>query len=414
MTILEPRGKIVIMRNIKRSLNLEIKQLALDNNKMALISGPRQVGKTYEAEQIAKEYFKSHDYLNWDNIEFRKKWQQSPIDLLASDCVVFDEIHKAKNWKTTLKGIFDHNSEKKSIIVTGSTKLETFRRGGDSMMGRYFHFRLHPLTLGELLSPKILTPDEFMSKVSNILAKTKKSHKDKLDTLLKFGGFPEPYLKKDQRFLNLWQRGRLEKLIRIDLRDISRIMELGQIEVLCSIIPDKIGSTLSIKSLSEDMEVSYKTIKNWLKYLTALYYLYEIKPFSLKIPRSIKKEGKTYLWDYSVIKDSGARLENMVANHLLKAVHYWTDIGYGDFSLNFLRDKQKREVDFVIVRDGVPWAMFEVKSSGKQFSPHLDYFKSKWNTIELSVCLTYEDNVFKDLGNNRYIISMANIFGLIP
>ena len=402
------------MRSIKRSLNSEIKQLALDNNKMALISGPRQVGKTYEAGQISKEYYRSQDYLNWDNVEFRKKWQQSPTELLTSDCIIFDEIHKAKNWKTTLKGIFDHNSEKKSIIVTGSTRLETFRRGGDSMMGRYFHFRLHPLTLGELVSPVIIPPDDFLIQVSSLTSKTKKSHRTKLDTLFNFGGFPEPYLKKDKRFSNLWQKGRLEKLVRVDLRDISRIMELGQIEVFCSILPDRIGSVLSVKSLSEDMEVSYNTIKSWLKYLTALYYLYEIKPFSLKIPRSIKKEGKTYLWDHSVIKDKGARLENMVANHLLKAVNYWTDIGYGEFSLNFFRDKQKREVDFVIIRDGTPWAIFEVKSSGDNFSPHIDYFKSKWNTIKLNVCLTNEDNIFKDLGDNRYIISIANIFSIMP
>jgi len=402
------------MKNIKRSLNSEIKHLALDNNKMALISGPRQVGKTYAAGRISKEYYKSQDYLNWDNIEFRKKWQQSPTDLLGGDCIIFDEIHKAKNWKTTLKGIYDHNNEKKAIIVTGSTRLETSPRGGDSMMGRYFHFRLHPLSLGELVSPKIISPDKFLLIISMLPWKTKKLEKDKLDTLFNFGGFPEPYLKKDIRFSNLWQKGRLEKLIRIDLRDISRILELGQMEVFCSILPDKIGSILSIKSLCEDMEVSYNTIRNWLKYLTALYFLYEIKPFSLKIPRSIKKEGKTYLWDYSVIKNKGARLENMVANHLLKAAQYWTDLGYGEFSLTFFRDKQKREVDFVITRDGAPWAMFEVKSSGDHFSSNLEYFNSKWDTIKLSICLTMDDNIFKKYGENKYSISMSNIFSIMP
>lgn len=405
---------MVNMKNIKRSLNSEIKKLALDNNKMALISGPRQVGKTFESEQISKTYFKTQEYLNWDNIEFRKQWQQSPTQIIRSDCTIFDEIHKAKNWKTTLKGIFDQNKENRAIIVTGSTRLETFRRGGDSMMGRYFHFRLHPITLGELVLPEVIAPDDFLSKISTLSPKAKKAHKEKFDSLFRFGGFPEPYLKQDHRFSNLWQKGRLEKLIRIDLRDISRIMELGQIEAFCSILPDKIGSVLSIKSLSEDMEVSYNTIKSWLKYLSTIYYLYEIKPFSLKIPRSIKKEGKTYLWDYSVIKDKGARLENMIANNLLKAVQYWTDLGYGEFSLGFFRDKQKREVDFVIIRDGAPWAMFEVKSSGDHFSPHLEYFASKWDTIKLSVCLTKEDNIFKDFGDNKYAISMTNILSIMP
>ena len=402
------------MASIKRSLNSEIKNLALDNNKMVLISGPRQVGKTFEAEQIAKEYFSNYDYLNWDDAEFRKLWQQTPTQIIKNKCTIFDEIHKARNWKTTLKAIYDHCKQKNAILVTGSTRIETFRRGGDSMMGRYFHFRLHPLTLGELTSNKVISPDLFLKKISSLDQKSKKSHLDKFNRLMTFGGFPEPYINHDLRFLKLWQRGRLEKLIRVDLRDISRIIELGQIEVFCSLLPDKVSSVLSIKSLAEDMEVSYNTIKNWLKYLTALYYLYEIKPFSLKIPRSIKKEGKTYLWDYSVIKNKGARLENAIANHLLKAVNYWTDLGYGEFSLNFFRDKQKREVDFVIVKDGAPWAMFEVKSSNDNFTPHLDYFKSKWSTIKLSVVLTNKENIFRDLGENKYIISMTNIFSILP
>ncbi|MBT3236877.1 MAG: ATP-binding protein [Bdellovibrionales bacterium] len=402
------------MANIKRSLNSEIKKLALDNNKMALISGPRQVGKTFEAEQIAKECFSNHDYLNWDDAEFRKVWQQTPTKIIKKKCTIFDEIHKARNWKTTLKAIYDHSKKESAILVTGSTRIETFRRGGDSMMGRYFHFRLHPLTLGELISKEIISPDLFLKQISSLNKNSKKSHIDKFNRLIKFGGFPEPYINQDARFLKLWQKGRLEKLVRVDLRDISRIIELGQMEVFCSLLPEKISSVLSIKSLSEDMEVSYNTIKNWLNYLAALYYLYEIKPFSLKIPRSIKKEGKTYLWDYSVIKDKGARLENVVANHLLKAVNYWTDIGYGEFSLNFFRDKQKREVDFVIIKDGTPWAMFEVKSSNDNFAPNLDYFKSKWNTTKLSVVLTNEENTYRDLGDNRYIISMTNIFSILP
>lgn len=402
------------MRNIKRSLNLEIKKLALDNNKMVLISGPRQVGKTFEAIQIAKDHYKAHEYLNWDDAEFRKMWQKTPTQLVTKPCMIFDEIHKARNWKTTLKAIFDHNETKSAILVTGSTRIETFRRGGDSMMGRYFHFRLHPFTLGELVSNEILSPESFLDGVSKLSGKSKKSHVEKLNRLFRYGGFPEPYLNQDARFLKLWQRGRLEKLVRIDLRDISRILELGQIEVFCALIPERVGSILSIQSLAEDMEVSYNTIKNWLKYLIALYFLYEIKPFSLNIPRSVKKEGKTYLWDYSVIKDKGARLENMVANHLLKATHYWTDLGYGDFSLSFFKDRQKREVDFVIVRDGKPWAIFEAKSSKDNYSPHLDYFKSKWNTIKLMVCLTQKEDVFRKLDDNKYTISMSKLFSLLP
>lgn len=402
------------MKKIKRTLGLQIRELALKNNKMAFISGPRQVGKTFEANEIARDAYHDYDYLNWDNIEFRKLWQMTPTKIVKKSCTIFDEIHKARNWKTTLKGIFDHNDKKRAIIVTGSTRVETFRRGGDSMMGRYFHFRLHPLTLGELSRPVIPSPEEFLVGVTNLSPNRSPALLEKFDHLLHFGGFPEPYLKGDIRFLRLWQRGRLEKLIRIDLRDLSRIPELGQLEVLCALLPDRIGSPLSIQTLCEDMEVSNNTIRNWLKYLHALYFLYEVKPFSKKIPRAIKKEGKVYLWDYSTISNEGARLENMIANHLLKAVHYWSDLGYGDYSLSYFRDKAKREVDFVIIKDGVPWAMFEVKASGDHYSPHLDYFRSKWKSIALSVVLTKDHSIFRNLGEGRYVISMENLLALLP
>ncbi len=164
------------MKKIKRSLNNEIKKLALDNKKMALISGPRQVGKTFESKQIAKDFYDNYEYLNWDDIEFRKIWQQSPTKILNKECTILDEIHKAKNWKTTLKAIYDSNKQNKAIIVTGSTRIETFRRGGDSMMGRYFHFRLHPLTLGELTSKEVIDPDTFLKRVPALSTKTKKSY----------------------------------------------------------------------------------------------------------------------------------------------------------------------------------------------------------------------------------------------
>lgn len=397
-----------------RTLLTEIIELSLKNKKMAFISGPRQVGKTTLSKMIGRELNKPFKYFNWDQIGFRKIWQKTPLDFLKGEGIIFDEIHKARSWKTTLKGIFDHNDSHIPIIVTGSAKLDTFRRGGDSLMGRYFHFRLHPFTLGELSHQKVPYPKDLLENIKNIQKKTNPHSQELLNQLLNFGPFPETFLKKDERFIKLWQTGRIEKLVRIDLRDLTRIMELGQVEILCSLLPDRVGSVLSIKSLSEDMESSFATIKNWLSHLISLYYIYEVKPFHKKIPRAHKKEGKIYLWDFSEVKEKGPRWENLIANHLLKAAHYWTDLGFGSFDLKLFKDKQKREVDFVLTHDDIPWAIFEVKSDGDHYSPHLDYFLSKWPSTKLAISLTKRENIYRDLGMGRYIISAANFLEHLP
>ena len=211
--------------------------------------------------------------------------------------VIYDEIHKTNKWKRTLKGIYDTKEVNCPIVVTGSARLDTYRKGSDSLMGRYFNFRLHPLTLGELLYGEVGSPDNLVNRALDM--DKSPSSLDAWKSLLRFGGFPEPYLKQSQKFYNIWHQGRLAKMIREDLRDLSNIVEIGKIEMLISIMPERVASPLSITSLREDLEVSYATIKNWLSYLRDLYYHFEIRPWSKKVVRSLKKESKLYLWDWA-------------------------------------------------------------------------------------------------------------------
>jgi uncharacterized protein len=174
-------------------------------------------------------------------------------------------------------------------------------------------------------------------------------------------GFPEPFLSQDTRKTRIWRNNRVEMIIRHDLRDLTRIPELSQVEMLASLLPEKVGSPLSLTSLREDLEISFQTVRRWLNSLKELYYLFEVKPYHTSITRSLKKEGKIYLWDYSEILSESHRFENLVACHLLKTCHYWTDSGEGDFRLTYLRNKEKQEIDFLILRDEKPWLPVEVK-----------------------------------------------------
>lgn len=360
-----------------RYLTPYLQDLALNRGKMAFLSGPRQAGKTTLAKQLLKT-LDHGKYYNWDDIEFRRLWAKSPKKTVSgvpgeNPLIIYDEIHKAARWKGTLKGIFDTLEEPVQILVTGSARLNVYRKGGDSLLGRYLHFRLHPFTLGELLNRTANDPDKA---IKSILLESEETKSQHFDSLMAFGGFPEPLFEGRKDLASIWRRGRLEKIVREDLRDLSRLPELSQVEMLVALLEEKAGGMLSVQSLREDLDVAHSTVQRWLNYLNQLYYCYQIRPYSRSIPRSLKKEGKLYLWDWSEItQNSGARFENIIAGHLLKACHFWTDIGRGVFDLFYLRDKDKNEIDFLVTKDKKPWIAVEAKSQDTTWSPSFTPFR---------------------------------------
>ena len=329
---------------------------------MVFLAGPRQVGKTTTGMLFSKES-KQFYYLNWDEGKGREKILAGAegialeAGLLTASkhkpIIVFDEIHKYGQWKQFLKGFFDLYGEKCHILVTGSAKLNIYKRTGDSLMGRYFLYRIHPLSVGELIRPTL---------EETLIRPPKRLSTKKFTQLLEFGGFPEPFLKEQKRFSSNWRRTRQEQLVREDIRDLSQIQELGQLELLSKVLQEYAGQQINFTTLSNLINVSVPTISRWLTTLEMFYYCFPIRPWSKNVKRSLKKEPKYYLWDWTLIEDKGRKLENFIASHLLKAVHFWTDYGLGTFDLFYVRDKDKHEVDFLVTRDGKPWFLVEVKA----------------------------------------------------
>ncbi len=363
---------------MKRIYTSVIKEHFKHHQQMIFLVGPRQAGKT-TVSRMTKELTDQFVYLDWDNVDHRKIILGgvnsvagfAGLDKLTSGVpiIVFDEIHKYGKWKTFLKGFFDTYKGRVNIIVTGSSRLDVYKKGGDSLMGRYFPYRLHQLSLGELgrtdLSDKEIN-EPFQSK------------NQEYENLFKNGGFPEPFIKNDSKFLNKWKNIRQKQLIREDIRDLSRIQELGQIELLAEILRHQAGQLTNYSNLANKINVSSDTVRRWIKTLQSFFYCFTIQPWSKNIPRALIKEPKTYLWDWINVDDDGSRVENFVASHLLKAVNYWTDYGLGQYALWFIRDKEKREVDFLVSRDNIPWFLVEVKTSSKVgISKNLIYFKDK-------------------------------------
>ncbi len=320
--------------------------------KMVFIGGPRQVGKTTLAKSFIKD---ARQYLNWDDLSDRtviKKHQIAP-DLKV---VVLDEIHKYARWRMLVKGLFDKYGEKLSILVTGSARLDHFRKGGDSLVGRYHYYRLHPLTLAEV---------------------DKSYQKKTIEDLLKFGGFPEPFQAKSENAYRRWKKERISRVVYQDLRDLETVKELSLVELLVDALPERVGSPLSIKSLQEDLEVSPNTVSRWIQILEMIYYCYRIAPYGAPRIRAVKKSNKLYLWDWAEVENAGARFENMVAGHLLKYCHFIEDTQGHKMELRFIRDTDLREIDFVIIKNKKPLFAVECKTGEAKLSPHLFYFRDR-------------------------------------
>lgn len=338
---------------------------------MAFLSGPRQSGKTTVARAHSDSYF------NWDD-------DPSKLDILAGQqkvaercgldvarktplVVAFDEIHKYTRWKQFLKGFFDDYEDRVRVLATGSARMDVYRRGGDSMMGRYFPYRVHPLSVAELVD--ISLPGEEIVRLPVPLPD------EEWEALWTFGGFPEPFFKRSRPFSRRWNSMRREQLLREDVRDLSQIVQIDQLAALMEILSHRSGEQLVYSSLGNEVKVDEKTAKCWLGILKHLYFGFEIRPYFSNIENSIRKTPKWFLRDWSSIQDEGKRFETMIACHLLKAVECWTDLGLGDFELCYLRDKQRREVDFLVVRDRAPWFLVEAKKGRESLSPALAYFQ---------------------------------------
>jgi predicted AAA+ superfamily ATPase len=320
--------------------------------KIILLSGPRQSGKT----TLAKQLFKSYDYLNFDASEdrellFKKQWRRDV------ECVIFDELHKMPKWKQWLKGIYDTEGNKPHLLVTGSANLDTFRKVGDSLAGRYFRYRLHPIDLEEGVTYWQNNPQEVFQR------------------LMQCSGFPEPFLEGTIDFYKRWQKSHLDIILRQDFLDMYSIRSIKSIELLVDLLKPRVSSPTSYSNLARDLQVDPKSVQNWLTMLENIYALFRVTPYHNNIARSLLKEPKFYFYDIARVPDEGARLENLVASALLKRIQFLEDTYGHEGSLHYLRTKDGVELDFLVLIDGRPILCVEVKTSDGNLSKSFTYFK---------------------------------------
>jgi len=351
-------------RYLELSINEDLQR------KMVFVGGPRQSGKTTLAKHLCERAgcdLKTR-YMNWDAAEDRENIIKELFPANPG-ILVLDEIHKYSRWRQIVKGLFDKRGDELQILVTGSARLDLYRRGGDSLQGRYHFYRLLPFTFAELKTNSV----------------------DTVKDLLSYGGFPEPFSLRSEAQSRRWSREYRSRVIRGDLSELENVQDVGIIEKMVIRLPELVGSPLSLNALREDLQVSHQSVSRWIEMLENLYMIFRVYPFGAPRIRAVKKEAKHYHFDWTVISNKGFRFENLVACHLLKWCFFQQDTLGRDVELRYFRDIDKREVDFVIVENGKPTLFVECKTSEIKASPSLRYLKKRFPTVKATQVILEKD-----------------------
>jgi len=377
---------------------------------MVFLVGPRQVGKTTLARIISRS-FSNNLYFNWDIPRDKARLMENPTffqEIKRRDpsmpLIIFDEIHKYKEWKNYLKGVYDEFYDRYQFLVSGSGRLDIYQKGRDSLAGRYLLFHLWPFTIAEL-GKRNLTIDDFLEYPIQISMEGSENLKEKWVRLSTLSGFPEPYLANRRATYRRWSNTYSNQLIREDIRDLTGIKSVADMETLYSLLPSKEGAPLSVPSLATDLKASYNSVRSWLSVFERFFLIFSIPPWTERIARAIQKERKVYLWDAPRIEEPAARFENMVAMELRRAVTNWDDLGYGQFSLHFIKNKEQQEVDFLIANGRKPVVLIEAKTSDTQPSSTLRKFQ---NALSVPAAqLIGEDEEYQVFSNDDQSILVA-------
>ena len=338
-------------------------------NKILLLTGPRQCGKTTLSKMLHADY----QYINYDLAEHRLLLREKSWDRQRS-VIIFDELHKMTGWKAWLKGIYDVEGLPPALLVTGSARLAAFRKTGDSLAGRHFQFRLHPLDLKEALAFTDLGRDEIF------------------DRLMTVGGFPEPFLNGTQRYYNRWKRSHVDLILKEELLTLSAVRDIQSIETLIELLRSRVGSPVSANSLARDLQKSPNTIRHWLKLLEDLYVIFKVAPYHKNIARALLKEPKYYFYDNGMVQgDEGTRLENLVACALFKEIHRAQDVDGENVDLYFIKNKDGQEIDFLVTREKQPYQLVEVKWKDASLSQNFKRFLAEQSLKRVQVVGTIEE-----------------------
>lgn len=416
------------------NINHILRQWALDENflygRMSFICGPRQIGKTTLAQNHLEQIKQSENYHNWDSLSLRQQFASNSFFFIENmslplsrenrlpvgerQWVVFDEIHKYPRWKNILKGYYDEWKNSINFVITGSARLDYLRQSGDSLVGRYFLFKMNPLHPHDLTG-FILNRDSAWHPKEPLIPfnEPDRTFQDATTQLYELSGFPEPLSVGTKDFYERWKNDHISLITSEDIRDLSRITHIQKLQTLVFLLPERVGSPLSFNNLKSILGCAHASVKNWLEALEKVYLVFDIAPYVTRLARSVRKEHKYYFWDWGLLEDPGKRFENFIAVQLQRAVSAWNEWGKGAYQLMYVRTKDGREVDFVITERAKPYLLIECKMNEKNLVPNLIYFK---NRIKVPATFQVIDasGYLKQVDRGTFIIGLDRFLQILP
>ena len=415
-------------------INPVFRQWALDEDflhgRMSFICGPRQIGKTTLAKAHLQKLGQGTNYYNWDSLSLRQKFASSPLFFIenlnlpseqkhrlpqgTSARVVFDEIHKYPQWKNILKGYYDEWKAAIHFIIIGSARLDYFRHSGDSLVGRYFLFKMNPCHPHDLTGFSLDRNNAWHPKRDLLpFEEPQKAFQAATAQLLDISGFPEPFHVGTKEFYERWKENHISLITGEDVRDLSKISSIQKLQTLVFLLPERVGAPLSLNNLRNILQCAHATLHSWMETLKKVYLVFDVAPYTAKLKRAVSKERKFYFWDWGILEDPGKRLENFVAVQLERAVSAWTEWGKGAYELMYLRTKDGREVDFIITEKNKPLLLVECKSGDKSLSSSLIYFKERLG-VPAAVQVLNLPGFLKQMGRGVFVAGLDRFLQLLP
>jgi len=388
--------------------------------RMAFIAGPRQIGKTTAVERFLSSRGQRQLYYNWDTSTVRRRYAANPLffveDLppeIPRPWVVLDEIHKYPKWKNLLKGYYDEWRRKIQFIVTGSARLDLFRRSGDSLVGRYFLYRMLPLGIREVAASSQFPAEWSPEKELESIPSAAPGAGAAVEKLVDLTGFPEPFAVGTRQFYNRWRENYISLVLQEDLRDLTKITQIQKLETLLYLLPERVGAPLSLNALRRPLETAYGSVRTWLDALEMVYLVFSVPPWTLRLSRSVLKERKHYFWDWAMAADPGKRFENFIAVQLQRAVAGWNEKGQGPFQLFYLRTKDGLEVDFAVADRGGVRLLVEAKESDVTLSKNLPFFRERTGA-KVAVQVVRRKGFCLQKGKGLYVMGADRLLSLLP
>ena len=352
---------------------------ALDYRRVVVVSGARQTGKTTLTEQLKVPGIEFYTLDDTDLLDLALRDPKGFVQTQAKTLII-DEIQKAPKLISEIKRIVDKNNRNGQFLLTGSVNLQTMPSATESLAGRVKNIKLRPFANGEILRKKPVFLERAFN--SDFPVSIHGYDKRAIFDLAFRGGYPEAVRIKNCNERREWHKDYLKTLIDYDLTDIANIRRKEALEEMLPVLAAWSGKFMDMNTIGSSLSLTRPTLESYVNWLLALFIFEKVPPWLKTDYDRIGKKPKLYAADSGLmtsvlnwqIKEvmlnvdrSGKLMETFVFQELAVQV----DLN-SRYSLYQYRDREKREIDFIIERDDGAVLGIEVKA-GHNVS--LDDFK---------------------------------------